>query len=288
MAITKKEELLQSGERYLNDLFGTDKSKIFLVTNTRRGKAEKLIHYPKVGGEKIYPITGIAGGSVMRKEKLSIFNPYSNKEFNGSLDIDTTMPIIVWPIFPPKSDTRVMAVLQVINKMGIIGRNNIKIPLIDPIDSLILGHFVKLLSAILYRTLREENSSNYIYIIYIDEYLNIEKAEEEKIDTKYPEFPMPSPLPETFVEENRFPPNKENEYEHKGSLEDSSYENKKPFISTKDAPNEIIVVGIESEEQAREIKQMSKQAELSKSHGDGGHEDERELSIDRILNEGKQ
>lgn len=53
------------------------------------------------GGEvKRFPIeSGLIGQALVKKELLSISDCSNSSDFNGLIDIDTSMPVIVKPVF---------------------------------------------------------------------------------------------------------------------------------------------------------------------------------------------
>lgn len=58
-----------------------------------------MIRFTEDGDTKSYPIsTGLVGLAIQRKELLSIPDAYNHQAFNGMVDIDTSLPILIKPI----------------------------------------------------------------------------------------------------------------------------------------------------------------------------------------------
>ena len=73
----------------------------------------------------------------------NIRSAYSHDIFNGQIDIDTTMPLIVYPIKDQRNETIILGVIEVINVRGLEGISNTNKAKISKYDLETLEFFCK-------------------------------------------------------------------------------------------------------------------------------------------------
>ena len=82
-------------EKMLAETFRVDKAYVYLVDYEK----QSIMRYTDTGEQRVFPLnTGLIGLAIQRKELLSIPDAYNHQCFNGMVDIDTSMPILVKPI----------------------------------------------------------------------------------------------------------------------------------------------------------------------------------------------
>jgi len=79
----------------LAETFGVDRAYIYLVDNDNK----KILRYTDTGETKIFSLdAGLIGLGIQKRELLSITDAYNHQAYNGLIDIDTSMPVLVKPI----------------------------------------------------------------------------------------------------------------------------------------------------------------------------------------------
>ena len=102
------------------------------------------------GMEEAFLPMGLVGHCATTGQLLNIENAYQHPLFNNQVDIETSMPIIVYPV---KKDTgEVLGVLEFVNPKGIHGRAEAHKAKIDPLDFELLGYYARLLAVALCKT----------------------------------------------------------------------------------------------------------------------------------------
>jgi len=82
----------------------------------------QLVRYTKDGSQQCFPAnSGIAGSVLAKGEYENVTNSYDHLLFNGNIDIDTKLPVIVWPIKHPYERREMLGVFEVVNVRGIQG-----------------------------------------------------------------------------------------------------------------------------------------------------------------------
>lgn len=88
-------EMLIMTEKLLADAFGVDRAYIYIVDKDKK----EVTRYTEEGEIKVFPIdAGLIGLAIQKRDALSIPDAYHHQSFNGMIDIDTSMPVIVKPI----------------------------------------------------------------------------------------------------------------------------------------------------------------------------------------------
>ena len=110
------ENMIVLAEELLKSTMNVEKAKIFIV-NFEKGV---LIHYEKSGEIKNFDIEcGIAGHVAKSGVQESYLNAYQNHLYNGTVDLDTTLPLICMPVKDRKD--KLIGVFEVVNPKGIQG-----------------------------------------------------------------------------------------------------------------------------------------------------------------------
>lgn len=120
-----------------------EKARIFVLdTNT-----EELVSFGVANQSTRYPInTGIAGHVAVNGEVLYLANAYHHHLYNGIIDIETSMPLVCWPIKLPNRESETIGVFQVMNVKGILGFSNTQKPKLNIFDFETLDFFSKQLA----------------------------------------------------------------------------------------------------------------------------------------------
>lgn len=157
-------DIMRVTEKMLAETFRVERAYIYLVDYDKK----TIMRYTDTGDARVFPInTGLIGLAIQRKELLSVMDAYNHQAFNGMVDIDTSMPILVKPIMASDDQltseemkitgegikngdgvvsaggVKVLACLEVINKMGVVGRSTRNKANVDPIDGEMLELFEK-------------------------------------------------------------------------------------------------------------------------------------------------
>ena len=108
---------------------------------------ETMIAVEPDGMEEAFLPMGLVGHCATTGQLLNIENAYQHPLFNNQVDIETSLPIIVFPV---KSEAgEVLGVLEFVNPKGIQGRSDSHKAKIDPLDFELLGYYAKLLAVAL-------------------------------------------------------------------------------------------------------------------------------------------
>ena len=120
-----------------------DQARIFIRDKERK----ELFRYNQEGIREVFPEDcGIAGHVLSTKKYENISNAYNNSLFNGKIDIQTSMPLITWPIPHPRDETDVVGVFEVVNLRGIRGMTHTSKAKLNMFDFETLDFFAKQLS----------------------------------------------------------------------------------------------------------------------------------------------
>ena len=93
------------------------KKAIIFIVEFEKGL---LVHYEKSGNIKHFDIEcGIAGHVAKTGVQESFLNAYQNHMYNGTVDLDTTLPLICMPVKDKKD--KVIGIFEVVNPKGIQG-----------------------------------------------------------------------------------------------------------------------------------------------------------------------
>ena len=103
------------GEEKLKQIMNVEKAKVLLCDYAD----SKLVSYSKDGKEHKFPMnSGIAGVVAIKGEFQNVANAVNHNFYNGLVDIDTHMPLVVFPI---RVNNEIIGVFEVINAKGIQG-----------------------------------------------------------------------------------------------------------------------------------------------------------------------
>jgi len=109
-------KMIPLAEECLRSTMNVEKAIIF-IADLEKGF---LIHYSKSGDIKNFEIDcGIAGHVAKTGAQESYLNAYQNHLYNGSIDLETTLPLICMPVKDIKG--KVIGVFEVVNPKGIQG-----------------------------------------------------------------------------------------------------------------------------------------------------------------------
>ena len=109
---------MTQAEKRLQVVMNVEQAKIFLWSK----EDDQLVRYLKDGGQERFPSnSGLAGYVLAQGEYENVTNNYNHVLFNGNIDIDTKLPVIVWPIKHPTERRKKLGVFEVVNVRGIQG-----------------------------------------------------------------------------------------------------------------------------------------------------------------------
>lgn len=149
-------ELITQAEKSLCFILSTEKARICLydkVTN-------QMIWYGQNGEENRGDLSmGIFGHVIKKKEIENITNGYNHELFNGKVDIETSMPLICWPINHPNNENEVIGAIEAIYARGLKGVSALKKSTLNPFDHELLELFAKQLSQLIVNRTRYGSSS---------------------------------------------------------------------------------------------------------------------------------
>lgn len=111
---------------------------------------ETMIAIEPDGMEEAFLPMGLVGHCASTGQLLNIENAYQHPLFNNQVDIETSLPIIVYPV--KKHTGEVLGVLEFVNPKGIQGRSDSHKAKIDPLDYELLGYYARLLAVALSKT----------------------------------------------------------------------------------------------------------------------------------------
>ena len=92
-------------------------------------------------------LAGLAGHCASTAQIMNVTDAYSDALFNPHVDISTSMPVIVLPA--TTSGGKVVAVFEVVNPRGVLGRAVKRKAKLDPVDNQVLGYFADIVAAML-------------------------------------------------------------------------------------------------------------------------------------------
>lgn len=108
--------MIPSAEEILKSTMNVEKAVIYIVNSEKNC----LEHYEKSGELKYLDLdSGIAGYVTKTGRLESFINAYQSHLFNGTVDLDTNLPLICMPVKCKKD--RVIGVFEVVNPKGIQG-----------------------------------------------------------------------------------------------------------------------------------------------------------------------
>lgn len=108
--------MIPAAEEILKSTMNVEKAIIFIVDIEK----EILIHYEKNGESKRFEFDcGIAGHVAKTGLMENYLNAYQSPLYNGTIDLDTNLPLICMPI--KKDNYKIIGVLEVVNPKGIQG-----------------------------------------------------------------------------------------------------------------------------------------------------------------------
>ena len=141
--VTCKEvpELVRMAEEMVQALLASSQVLFYLCGQ------ETMISIEADGLEEAFLPMGLVGHSATTGQILNIENAYQHPLFNNQVDIETSMPVIVFPV--KKEDGQVLGVLEFVNPKGIQGRADSHKAKIDPLDYELLGYYSRVLAVVL-------------------------------------------------------------------------------------------------------------------------------------------
>jgi hypothetical protein len=134
----KLSDLMPLAEERLKHIMGVEKSRIVL----KHPKQSRLYNISHDGEINFFPICGIIGSVMDNGNMANITNGYAHPLFNGSVDIESSMPILCMPIKHPKTD-RIIGAIEVVNARGIQGLSASHKAKINAFDSETLEFFAR-------------------------------------------------------------------------------------------------------------------------------------------------
>jgi hypothetical protein len=108
----------------------------------------------------------IVGEAIQTRELIHVGDAYTHSLFNGKVDIETSMPLIVLPIQSTDKGS-IIAALEVINKKGVAGRTLCNKPHIDLIQGEMLNTFIDQITIALNRMIKFEEELNNISMMTV-------------------------------------------------------------------------------------------------------------------------
>jgi GAF domain len=116
------EKLIPIAEAKLMQLMGVQKARVMF----KHPLKNILFNVAEDGTMKLYPMDcGVAGKVMQTGEFENLTNGYANPLFNGQVDIETSMPLLVYPIKNFLNE-KVVGVMEVINSRGIQGLSSMQ------------------------------------------------------------------------------------------------------------------------------------------------------------------
>lgn len=150
--------LIPQAEKKLQSIMNVETCRIFI----RDKMNNDLVRYDSQNQKERYPInSGIVGYVIQKGTFESTANAYSSPIFNGRIDIETSMPLITWPMTHPSNSNDIIGVIQVIYIRGIRGLAQNTKPKISITDNEALDFFSKQLAqAVINNLIYEELGLN--------------------------------------------------------------------------------------------------------------------------------
>lgn len=130
------ETLIINAEKQLRNILSIDQARVFVSDSKRK----VFIRYFEDSPPAEYPInSGIAGKVYESGQLESLKNSCNSPEFNGLIDLETTLPFIAMPII--SIDNKKVGVFEIINPKGMEALKKIHMQLISPLDLEMLEFF---------------------------------------------------------------------------------------------------------------------------------------------------
>ena len=127
-------DLIINAEKKLKSIMSANAARIFFIN-----EEEKLCYFSEAGELRVFPLNlGIVGNSIENHEILTVKNCYNDYLYNSLVDIDTSLPIICFPI-ETINRKEIFGAFEVINIHGINAKT--KKTEINPSDLEILIFF---------------------------------------------------------------------------------------------------------------------------------------------------
>lgn len=135
--------LLPRAEKKLLAIMNAEKARIFVIDKEN----ETLYRYGPDGKRENYVLnTGIIGSTIAIGEPEHTANAYNDPLFNRMVDIETSMPLITWPLKNLSNENEVIGVFQVMNVRGIRGLVHTTKPTLNQLENEMLDFFAKQLA----------------------------------------------------------------------------------------------------------------------------------------------
>ena len=124
-------DIIPVSEKRLTAIMGTPTAKI-LITDRKKGV---FLHFRANQPTEEYSINAGLAGQVLASGKYEVIsNAYYHGSFNGLIDIETTLPLVIWPIKDPNDETEVIGIIEAINVKGVEGLSAVHKPKLSPYD----------------------------------------------------------------------------------------------------------------------------------------------------------
>ena len=120
-----------------------------------------LLHYLANGDVKSHPLaSGLAGMIAKTGKHECVPNAYSHECFNGQVDLDTTMPLIIWPVKDACEETEVIGIIEIVHVKGIEGLSTTNKAKLTTHDIETVEFFSKQFSRMVMNKLSNSKSNN--------------------------------------------------------------------------------------------------------------------------------
>lgn len=121
----------------------SEKARVFILDKEN----DVLYRFGPDGKREDFPSnSGIVGAAVQKKDIENTANGYNDPLFNRLIDIETSMPLITWPLRNLSNEDDIIGVFQTINLHGIRGLVHTTKPKINTLERESLDFFAKQLS----------------------------------------------------------------------------------------------------------------------------------------------
>ena len=111
-------DIIPHAEKKLASIMSSSATKILLADR----KNGHWLHYTLSGEVQRSALNSGLAGMVLKYGKHEcVNNAYAHQQFNGQVDLETSMPLIIWPMKGPHDESEVIGVIEVINVKGIEG-----------------------------------------------------------------------------------------------------------------------------------------------------------------------
>ncbi len=137
------QNLLPRAEKKLQAIMNAEKARIFVIDKEN----ETLYRYGADGKRENFVLnTGIVGSTITIGKPEHTANAYSDPLFNRLADIETSMPLITWPLKNLNNENEVIGAFQVMNVRGIRGLVHTSKPKLNQLETEMLDFFAKQLA----------------------------------------------------------------------------------------------------------------------------------------------